>query len=136
MKTVKSYRDLLVWRKAISISVAVYKYTKDFPREEMYSLTSQIRRASNSVSLNIAEGFGRGTTKGYVSFLYNARGSLLELESAFLLAKELDYVNQETCAGIQGLVDEESRMLNALITSLQKKTRKNDSGDDTLITHP
>ena len=70
MGNIKSYKDLIVWQKAVDLAVDVYKLTCSFPKEEIYGLTSQIRRAVCSVSLNIAEGYGRNTTKNYINSLY------------------------------------------------------------------
>src|SRR5712691_1724129 len=83
---IRSYRDLEVWRVAMDVAVACYRTTAKFPREEIYSLTAQIRRAASSVSANIAEGYGRETTASFIQFLRIAQGSLKELETHLLLA--------------------------------------------------
>ena len=82
----KSYRDLLVWQKAIEPAILIYRLSDAFPRTETYGLTSQIRRASVSVPSNIAEGYGRGSRKEYLQFLFVAQGSLKELETQPILS--------------------------------------------------
>ena len=86
MNKLKSYKDLLVWQRAVDISVEVYAISASFPKEEVFGLTNQIRRASNSISLNIAEGYSRNSAKAYLNFLNIAQGSLFELESGIILA--------------------------------------------------
>lgn len=86
---IQSYRDLLVWQQAIELAVSVYNLSKDWPREELYGLTSQARRASVSVAANIAEGYGRGLRGSYVSFLRIAQGSLKELETHLIVAERV-----------------------------------------------
>ena len=85
----RSYRDLLVRQKAIDLAVLIYRLSEGFPRAEVYGLTSQIRRASVSVPSNIAEGYGRGSRKEYLQFLYVAQGSLKELETQTILSQRL-----------------------------------------------
>ena len=89
MSEIRSHRDLLVWQCAMDIAVATYEITKRYPREELFGLTSQSRRAAASVSANIAEGYGRGTKQAYVNFLRIARGSLKELETHLVLAERV-----------------------------------------------
>ena len=87
-KKVESFKDLFVWQKGIELVNDIYKLTKQFPEDEVYGLTSQIRRAAISIPANIAEGCGRGTTKNYIQFLEISRGSLLELETLIIIAKK------------------------------------------------
>ncbi len=121
MAKLNSFKDLLVWQKAIDISVAIYKLTKKFPQNEMFGLTTQTRKASNSISLNIAEGYGRNTTRSYVNFLYNALGSLQETDSAIVLAIALEFISVEESELLILLITEETKMLKALINSLELK---------------
>ena len=86
-----SYKDLIVWQRAIELSVAIYKLTAKFPREEIYGLTNQLRRAGLSVASNIAEGYGRFSTKEYKNFLSIARGSVLEVQTQLLIAERLAF---------------------------------------------
>ncbi len=120
--TIRSYRDLEVWKKAMSLVTDVYRITQTFPKEEMYGLTSQIRRAASSVPANIAEGWGRNMTGEYVQFLRIARGSLLELETHVTIAENLGYVSQEANRQMANRTEEIGKMMCALIASIAKGT--------------
>jgi len=111
-----SYRDLFVWQKAIRLAEKVYRFSAYFPKEELYGLTSQIRRCAVSVPSNIAEGRGRGGDKEFVRFLQIALGSLYELQTQLELAKMFEYGNEEVEKLIE-LTIELEKMLNSLITS-------------------
>src|SRR3954471_12936524 len=104
-RTIKSHRDLIVWRKAMELTVTIYNASKTFPKEETYGLTSQLRRASASIPANIAEGQGRRMTKEFQQFLANARGSLLELDTHLELASRLGYLDENQHSAIQEKVD-------------------------------
>ena len=91
----KSYKELDVWQKAVSLAIDIYKIAEKFPHSEKFGLTSQIQRAVTSVPANIAEGWGRGSTKEYIQFLHIARGSLLELETHIIIAQKLDYLSND-----------------------------------------
>jgi len=91
----KNYKELKVWQKAYLFCIEVYKITKTFPGEEIYGLTSQIRRAAVSVPSNIAEGYGRKTTREYIQALYIAYGSYCELETQILLSADLGYMKAD-----------------------------------------
>lgn len=119
---VRSYRDLRVWQGAIDLAELVYKVTKEFPREEVYGLTSQMRRASVSVASNIAEGNGRQTRGEYLQFLGNARGSLAELYTQATIAARLDLLSPVDEATLNERVDEVGRMLNTLRTAIARKS--------------
>ncbi|HBB88468.1 MAG TPA: hypothetical protein DC047_12715 [Blastocatellia bacterium] len=118
----KSYRDLLVWQKAMELAVETYRFSSGFPRSEVYGLTSQLRRAAVSVSSNIAEGYGRGSRKEYIQFLCISQGSLKELETQVILAERLKYESKTSVDGLLELSEEVGRMLGALIRSLRIKT--------------
>ena len=120
MSKINSFKDLLVWQKAIQIAVEVYKVTKDFPSEEIFGLRSQIRRAANAIALNIAEGFGRHTTKSYINYLVTARSTLNEVESGLILGTELEFTSIEKWSKTNALIIEEGKMITALINSLKK----------------
>ena len=120
---VKCYRDLIAWQKAMLLVAEVYRLTAGFPREEVYGLKSQLRRASVSVPSNIAEGHGRATRGEYVQFLCHARGSLCELETQIILSQELGYVTQEQEREALARADEVGRILNGVILSLERKKR-------------
>ena len=114
------YQDLIAWRKATDLALEIYRCTRDFPKDELYGLTSQMRRAAVSVASNIAEGKGRYSVREFVQFLYRARGSLLELQTQLLIARELNYLESPTSGRIKDKADELGRILNALITSVQR----------------
>jgi four helix bundle protein len=116
---VNSYRDLKVWQEAMSLAVACYHLTRGFPRDELFGLTAQIRRAAASIPANIAEGHGRESTGSFVQFLRVAQGSLKELETHLLLPGEVGLSTQPPDALLRRS-GEIGRMLRALIRSLQK----------------
>ena len=107
---------------AIQLVKLIYATTASFPKEEMYGLTSQMRRAAVSVPSNIAEGAARGGTREFVQFLTMARGSLSELETQILIARELGYLKESV--GVDTLIEELFRILGGLIASLQAKHRQ------------
>jgi len=90
-----SFRDLVVWQRAVQMSVAIYRLTASFPKQEMFGLTSQLRRAGVSVASNIAEGYGRTSTGEYRQFLGMARGSNLEVQTQLVISRELDFGDVE-----------------------------------------
>jgi len=91
-KVVKTHRDLDVWKNGIELGKKIYILTKDFPKEEIYTLTSQIRRSAISIPSNIAEGAARNSKKEFIQFLYIALGSAAELETQLIVSKELGYI--------------------------------------------
>jgi four helix bundle protein len=116
----KSYKELEVWRRGVHLVTEVYKITRKFPPEGRDGLTSQIQRAGASVPANIAEGWGRSSTKESLMFLRSARGALLELETHFIIARNFFYVEQEELVRIQKEIESIGMMINRLIESLQK----------------
>ena len=115
----KDFRDLTVWQRAHEITLAVYRCTRRFPREETYGMTSQLRRCSSSVAANIAEGCGRSGNPEFARFLTIAMGSASELEYFLLLAKDLEYLSLESYEAIAKDVGGMRRMLNRLISKVQ-----------------
>lgn len=115
-----NYKELKVWQKAYHLCLDVYKTTKTFPKEEIYGLTSQMRRAAISIPSNIAEGYGRKNKKEYIQALYIAYGSICELETQVLLAGDLDYVGSEIHERLKAETNEVERMLKGLINSLKQ----------------
>jgi four helix bundle protein len=113
------FRDLVVWQKSMQLAVEVYKLTKDFPREEIYGLTSQIRRAAISVPSNIAEGQGRLNAKESRQFIGVARGSTYELQTQLELAQSLGFASSDQIESASKLSQEIGRMIHALVGSLQ-----------------
>jgi four helix bundle protein len=118
-KATFNYENLDVWKKAVELVKIVYRVTENFPKEEVYGLTSQIRRSAFSVPLNIAEGQGRKSKKDFVQFLIIARASLNELNTALLLAKEMDYIDESRYNELREKIIEISKMLGGLIKSLK-----------------
>lgn len=115
----KDFRDLKVWRKAHLLTLAVYKATASFPKEELYGLTSQIRRACVSVAANIAEGCCRSGDVEFARFLQMAMGSASELEYYLLLAGDLGFLNASDCERLSKEVTEIKQMLSSLIKRLR-----------------
>jgi len=118
---IRSYKDLEVWKKSIDIVTKIYKVTNSFPKDEIYSLVSQLRRSAVSIPSNIAEGWGRNKTKEYIQFLRIARGSLLELETQLIISNNLSYLNKQNMDNFLIKIKEINKMLNALINILNKK---------------
>src|SRR6266550_3204568 len=118
----RSYRDLLVWQKAMEFVVETYRFTESFPREEVYGLRSQVRRASVSVPSNIAEGYGRASRKEYLQFLYVAQGSLKETETQIILAEMLGYVSKDATELLLEKAALVGKLLGGLIRALRLKT--------------
>lgn len=116
MAEIKTYKDLLIWQKGILLAEHAYVLTKDFPQDEIYSLTNQIKRSAVSISSNIAEGYGRNSTKSYVNFLKIARGSLYELETQLILADKFNFISDKVMLKeVFSEIEEESKMLNSFI---------------------
>lgn len=115
----KGFMGLLAWQKAYSLALEVYKVTKDFPKDELYGLISQMRRAAISVSANIAEGYERQYRKSYIQFLMIAKGSLGEVETYLLLCKDLRYIGEREYAELHNIRQEAGKFLKGLIRSLQ-----------------
>lgn len=114
----RDYKKLNVWTKSYTFGIQLYKVTKSFPKEEVYGLTSQLRRAALSIPSNIAEGSRRSTEKDFRSFLHIAYGSGAELEVQIMFAKDLNYISPDTCISLLNELEEIMKMLNALIQKL------------------
>ena len=117
----RSYRDLVEWQKAMKFVTAIYEVTQRFPSEERYSLTNQLRRASVSVPSNIAEGQARFSQKEFHHFLSMARGSLVEIETQLLIARNLKYLQPAKAEELLATADEIGRILNGLISSIKNR---------------
>ncbi|AUP77696.1 four helix bundle protein [Flavivirga eckloniae] len=115
----KSYRDLIVWQKSMEVVTLTYKLLKQFPEDEKFGLTSQIKRSSVSVPSNIAEGYGRNYRKDYVRFLNISRGSLYEMQTQFQIGMNLKFINENELKEIKVLSVEIEKMLNSLINKLK-----------------
>jgi four helix bundle protein len=116
----EDFKDLKVWTKAHELTLAVYRRTRLFPKEEMYGLTSQLRRAAASIGANIAEGCGRRSDGEMKRFLQIARGSASELEYHFLLARDLQLLDNDEFGNLEGRVLEVQRRLASLVQRLQE----------------
>ncbi|HWL09588.1 MAG TPA: four helix bundle protein [Planctomicrobium sp.] len=116
---IAGHRDLMVWQRAVELAVISYQITKAFPKSETYGLASQLQRAAVSVSANIAEGKGRGSTGAYLNHLSIASGSLAELDTQIEIAKRLGYVTHATAQSIINKTEEVGRMLTGLRKSLE-----------------
>lgn len=120
----RDYTKIIAWQKSDDLTVAIYAATKSFPKDEVYALTSQIRRASYSVPANIAEGAARDTQKDYLHFLYIARGSLTETRYFIHLSGRLGYLHADQIHVLQEQADECLRVLAGLIRSVEKEAGK------------
>jgi four helix bundle protein len=117
------YQDtskLIVWQKSHELVLKLYEVTKDFPKDEQFGLTSQIRRAAVSIPSNIVEGKARGSNKDFKRFLLIARGSLEELKYQILLSNDLNYINEDTYKDLLKTTKEVGRLLNGLMVSLDE----------------
>ena len=119
-----SYKDLVAWRKAMVMALDIYRATRAFPKDETYGLGSQLRRAAVSVPSNIAEGQGRYSRREFHRFLNNARGSVSEIETQIILARELAYLPRTEADDLLMKAAELGRILNGLIASTRKEVMK------------
>ena len=117
-----SYRELIGWEKGIELVTDVDRLTQTFPQHEIYGLTSQMRRSAVSIPSNIAEGQGRLSRGEFKQFLGHARGSLFELESQILIAKNLNYVEEGEAASLLARIHELGKILNGLLKALDRDT--------------
>ena len=117
-----SYRDLIVWQKSMDLVVACYELTKLLPREEVYGLSSQIRRAAVSIPSNIAEGYGRKSRNSYTHFLSISQGSLKELETDLILCQRLQFVEQIVIDDLLLQCDQVGKILTVMISKLEQET--------------
>lgn len=115
----KTYRDLVVWDKSMDIVTHIYELTKIFPKEEIYGLTSQVRRSAVSIPSNIAEGYGRRSTDDYIRFLQISMSSLYEMQTQVEISLNLKYINQEKFELIFSMTREVERMLSSLISKIK-----------------
>jgi four helix bundle protein len=117
----RSYRELVAWQKAMKFVTEIYAVTQRFPGEERYGLTNQLRRASVSVPSNIAEGQARFSPREFHHFLSQARGSLVEIETQLLIARDLKYLQPAKADNLLATADELGRVLNGLIASIKNR---------------
>jgi four helix bundle protein len=117
----ETHKNLIVWQKSIAFVTAIYNLTKSFPKEELYCLVNQIRRAAVSIPSNIAEGCARKNTKEYIQFLYVSLGSAAELETQLIISSNLGYIDNNGTHNLQIELGEIIRMLTGLIRSLSNR---------------
>jgi four helix bundle protein len=116
-----TFKDLRVWQDAMSFVVEVYRITSQFPRHELYGLSQQLRRAAVSILSNIAEGKGHRSNREFGNFLLHARGSLLEVQTQIMIAKELEYIEGKEAERLLISADAIGRSLNGLINSIHER---------------
>ena len=122
---IESYKDLDVWQVAMTLAQESYLLTARFPKDEMYGMAAQIRRAAVSIPANIAEGYGRDQTGSFIQFLRIAQGSARELETHLILAERIRLVDQQAVTPLQELSERVSKMLRSLIRSLEARRANN-----------
>ena len=122
----ETHKDLRVWQQSIEMVTSIYLMTKAFPKDELFGLVSQMRRAAVSVPSNIAEGYARGSDKEKLHFLRISSGSMSEIETQLLLSLNLGYVSQEDFDELSEIVTSVWKQLNALISSLKKRLSPQD----------
>ena len=119
--SMRTYKDLMIWQKAMSFVTEIYTTTKTFPRDEHWGLVSQIRRSSVSIPCNIAEGYGRNSTKDYTRFLRITMGSIYEIQTQLEISKNLEYLHNNTFENLYELSREIERMLSSLIKKIREE---------------
>ncbi len=117
----KTHKDLDAWKFSVDLVTLIYELTRDFPKDEIFGLTNQIRRASISIPSNIAEGAARNSTKEFIHFLYISLGSQQEIDTQLLIAKNLEYISKEKYAEIVLKIETVGKLLNGLIKYLKSK---------------
>ena len=120
MTYIKSYKELIVWQKAIKLVKEIFILTEKFPKSELYGIISQMRRAAIAIPSNIAEGYGRKSSKEYMQFYSIAYGSALELETQIIISKDLLFTPVENFGKVDLLLEEVSRMLNSMISRMKE----------------
>ena len=113
-----TFEDLTVWQRSVQFAILVYSTTKSFPRDELYGMTSQLRRAAVSIASNIAEGKGRNSDPDLMRFLATSRGSLFEVRTQLIIAEALGYVNKNQMSKLRNDMDEIGRLINGLMNAI------------------
>lgn len=121
---IKNFTDLDAWKEAHKLTILIYKITKDFPKEEMFGLTSQIRRAAVSIESNMAEGFARFHYKDRLNFYFQARGSISEVESQLITSRDLEFIDEKKFQEIFGQAEKSGKILSGLIRSTENLSGK------------
>ncbi len=120
---IKKFYDLNAWKSGHKLVLDIYNITEHFPSNEMYGITSQLRRACSSVTANIAEGFARYHFKDKIRFYYHARGSVAEVQNFLFLARDVGYVDTDTCRSLCEKGDDVAKLVNGLIRSIEKNNK-------------
>ena len=121
MEKTRTFKELIVWQKAHQLTLNVYEATKIFPKEEIYGLTSQIRRASVSISANIAESYKKGTIPGKINFLNISESSLEEVKYYLILSRDLGYISGDLFNQLESLSEEIGKIMNGYISAIKNK---------------
>ena len=122
MEEIKTHKDLIVWQKSIDLVMLIYAYTKHYPQEELYAMTSQIRRCATSIPANIAEGSGRKNKTELIQFLHIALGSACEFETFLIISQRLKYLKKGEYETANNLLNEIIKMLSSLIKAVKHTT--------------
>ena len=122
--TVSNFMELMIWQKGMELAKEVHKQVKKLPKEELYELSSQLRRASTSIPSNVSEGHSRISTKEYLNFLSIARGSCAEVQTQLLLCVDFEYLTDSDIERAMGLATEEHKMLTASINTMSARIEK------------
>jgi four helix bundle protein len=122
LSTIKAFEEMIVWQESRKFVNNIYKLTKNFPREELYGLTSQMRKAVVSIMSNIAEGFDRRTTKEFISFLIISRASVSEVQNDLYISLDLKYINTEKFQANYDFARKIAKLINGLIAYLKSQT--------------
>jgi|SRR3989338_8910009 len=120
---IKNFYDLEAWRKAHLLVLDIYKITKIFPKDELFGIISQLRRAASSITANIAEGFERFHYKDKIRFYHQARGSVGEVQNFLILSKDLKYISNEACKTMGQKANEVRRLINGMIRSIENQDK-------------
>jgi four helix bundle protein len=120
----RNYRNLLIWQRSYKYTLSIYKITKTFPKDELYSLVNQIRRSSSSISANIAEGCGKSSKLEFQRYLEHALSSAYETENHLLLSKDLDYVSEEDYKLLENELNEIIKMISSYMRELKLDIKK------------
>ena len=118
---IKNFYDLGAWKLSHLLVLEIYKITKNFPKEELYGIVSQLRRVASSMTANIAEGFARYHFKDKIRFYYQARGSVAEVQNFLILAKDLEFIRTDVCKALLLQTDDSRKFINGLIRSIEKQ---------------
>lgn len=121
MENIKTFFDLEAWQEGHKLVLTIYNLSKSFPKEELFGLTSQLRRAASSITANIAEGFARYHFKDKIRFYYQARGSAAEVQNFLVQSRDLGYISNKQCHQLLDQADPVGRLINGMIQAIKKQ---------------